>query len=329
MIGASHAIEMDRPQLGLVDRAAAWLAIGLSIWIFFEAGWLLLRPNDPLAPVSLMSGRSALLGGLGSALLAAVCAGAGTLLAGRRIADIGTFAASVGLVVLSLRGDTAEYFLLERTTEAARSTRGLALLFLVESVAWIGVTVVAAVVAGIVARWFITAATSSGKGLLPMIHGALDIPKRGRGPAGENPNLQTPGDVGIKHTAIVAAAGLFAFLLLTVGADTRQIQHGQAVFSAAAAVALGCYIAHQAAPVRSAAWSVLGAALLVLIGYLWAALRPALEGLPPTVPPSPFLRVLPIQFVGAGAAAAIAMSWYMYTPPEAEPSRPVGGFSRV
>lgn len=328
MIGAAHAIDMDRPQLGFVDRAAAWLAIGLSIWVFFEVGWLLLRPNDPLAPISLMSGRSALLGALGAGLLAAVCASAGSLLAGRRIADIGTFAAVVGLVVLSWRGDTAEYFLLERTTEPARSTRGLALMFLVESVAWIGIVVIAGVAAGMLARWLGATGAAPPKVPLPMIHGALDMPARRNGEAPVEAELRTPSDVGIKHTAIVAAAGLFAFLLLTIGGDNRQTEHGQAVFSASAAVALGCYIAHQAAPVRSPAWSVLGAALLVLIGYLWAALRPAQVGLPPTVPSSPFLRVLPIQFVCAGAAAAIAMSWYMYSPPEVEPSAPARGSRR-
>jgi len=61
---------------------------------------------------------------------------------------------------------------------------------------------------------------------------------------------------------------------------------------------------------------------MVVVAYIWAAFRPAAPDLPPTVPTSPFLRVLPIQFVSVGLATAVAMTWYMYDPFSAETDHP-------
>jgi hypothetical protein len=329
MIGASHTIVTDRPQLSFLDRVAVWLATGFCVWVLFEVGWLVLRPNDPQAPVSLLSrgagGWSVLAGAVSATVFAAalntICAVIATVIGGRRLADVGAFAAMIGLTALSLRGDTAEYFVLEG---AALSPRAVALLFVAEAILWLLIGLLAVAAAGLVTKWCfggVYGADGRRSGPLPMIPAAVDAPRVGErfGP-GSIP--RTPADVGAKHTAIVLAAGLFAFMLLSIGAGQRVIQHGQAIFTAAATVCIACYIAYHAAPVRSALWSILGAALLVIVAYLWAAIRPPAGDLPPSVPPSPFLRVLPIQFVSAAIASAIAMSWYMYMPPEPEPTPP-------
>jgi len=104
-------------------------------------------------------------------------------------------------------------------------------------------------------------------------------------------------------------------VLFSADATIRSIQHGQVVFTVAAAVAVGAYVAHHVAPVRSALWSLLGMMAMALAGYLWASIRSHAEGLPPTVPVSPFLRVLPVQFIMVGSCSAVIMFWYMYNPP--------------
>lgn len=119
---------------------------------------------------------------------------------------------------------------------------------------------------------------------------------------------------GVKHTIIATGVGLAAITLLSAGLSSRSIQHGQVCFVVAAAVGLGTYFAHRMAPVRSALWSILAVVLIALMGYVWAAVRPAVAGLPPSIPSSHFMRVLPIQYISIGTAAALAMFWYVYVP---------------
>ena len=324
MMGSSHAVVLDRPQLGPLDRLAAWLATGLSVWILFETVWHALRPDDPLAPLSLLSRRAAVLGAIQVTALTAGCAVLAAVLAGKRIADIGLFAALLGLTAVSCRGETAEHFLLEMTKPPG-SGRGLAAGFLIESIAWLGISAGALLAGGVVMKWrhrgVVHVAEPGERPALPLLPALADAPVVGQWFAGE-PALRTHVDAGVKHTVVVTAAGLFAFLILSIGSTSRAIQHGQAVFTVAASVCIACYIAFHVAPVRSALWPITGVALMVVVAYIWAAFRPAAPDLPPTVPTSPFLRVLPIQFVSVGLATAVAMTWYMYDPFSAETDHP-------
>jgi len=92
------------------------------------------------------------------------------------------------------------------------------------------------------------------------------------------------------------------------------VQHGQACFVVAASVCIGSYLAHWLVPVRSALWAILSVPFLAVGGYLWARLGPSPVSLPASVPASAFLRVLPIQYISVGTAAAVAMFWYLYHP---------------
>jgi hypothetical protein len=102
--------------------------------------------------------------------------------------------------------------------------------------------------------------------------------------------------------------------LLSVGLSTRVIQHGQACFVVAAGVCAAVYVASRSVPVRSALWSLLAVGLMALVGYVWAGLRPAAPGLPPNIPSSHFLRILPVQFISVGTAAALSTFWYVFQP---------------
>jgi hypothetical protein len=98
--------------------------------------------------------------------------------------------------------------------------------------------------------------------------------------------------------------------VLSFGLASRNIRHGQVCFVVAASVCIGTYVAHRTNPVRSAFWSILAVGILSVVGYAWASVRPETPQLPPNIPSSHFLRILPIQFVSVGTAAAIAMFWY-------------------
>jgi len=143
------------------------------------------------------------------------------------------------------------------------------------------------------------------------VHCAGDIPSLDLS-AGTIRAPQTPLADGLLHMAVATGVGLMAFNVLTSGATSRSIQHGQSCFVVAASVWLACYFAHRISPVRSAFWSILAVGLMALLGYLWSALRSGGGVLPPNIPDSSFMRVLPIQFVSVGTATALSVLWSMH-----------------
>lgn len=353
MIGATHTVAMERPQLGFVDRAAAWLAIGLVAWILFEFGWRVARPMDPQAPLSLLSSGISFFSVFQLGIVAIGCAMLATLIAGGRLADVGPFAAGAGLVLLSLRGDSAEYFHLERTATSlvgGPGNTGLAWGFLFESLFWIAVLGVSIILSG----WLTSRIHApcempdDEEAVFPPLRPAMtDMPTGGHDlkaglPAsgvtgGERRgssaltgptragiarfNPATPVVLGVTHAAIVVVASQLGFRLLAIGSSYRAIENSQAVFTVAASVCIACYFAFHFAPARTAFWPVVGVVVSILIAYLLAVVQPASPVLPPTIPSSPFLRVLPIQFVAVGVATAVAMTWWMYGFPQREGQR--------
>jgi hypothetical protein len=303
----------ESPHLGFVDRVAAWLSCGLSIWVFLALGWSFLRPADPLGPVTIWTSRSAVLMLVGSAALACGLAMIGAVLAGRRLPDIGLLAAALGLGIASLRGDTAEFFVLEGTELYGNAGRSLSLRFAVESLGWAIVVGLAALASAAVASRIFRPSSERGSAA-PIPAGADAALLAARGSAAASGSVPTQLALGLQHSAVVAAVGFFAFMLFSVGSGIRAIQHGQVMFTVAAAIAVGVYAGHHVAPVRSALWAIIGVVALALAGYLWAAFWGDPDGRPPTVPFSPFMRVLPLQFITAGTCSAIIMFWYMYHP---------------
>ena len=61
--------------------------------------------------------------------------------------------------------------------------------------------------------------------------------------------------------------------------------------------------------------TILAVVLMALVAYAWAGICPAQPHLPANIPPSHFLRVLPVQFLSVGTLAAVATFWHMYEPP--------------
>lgn len=309
----------DRTQLDWIHRLAAYVSWALAGAIFLTVGWLALEPVDPRGPVSLMAGRGAVLMLAQAAALAAVAAALATILVGSRLPDVGVFATAIGLTAVSLRGHTMESLLLGNLDPPAGGSGGLAWRLILESLGWFVIALVAVLVSGFVQSWLSHTRrpssddASSDQGSDAAL-ALADVPIVGNRVFGIEEQAQTPFMVGIKHTAIATVAGLIAFRLFSSGLYDRNIQHGQSCFVVAAALGLGSYFAYRFAPVRSAAWDLLACGLLTIIGFIIAGVslsRPSAAALPPNIPVSHFLRVLPIQYIAVGSATAVAMYWYL------------------
>ena len=318
MNDATSAIMDEEAHLSFLEKLAAWGAWALAAWIFLTVGWLAVEPQDPCGPVSIFTHGNPAAMFLQAAAIAGVTAALATVIAGRRLADAGTFAAAAGLALVSTRGDTAGY-LHRQAAELGTSSRGMALQLALESLAWLVVTLFAIILSAVVMRWCFGQSTGQrDKATSPVTVRTLagyDIPVIGAVLFG-GASHRTDVGTGVKHTIIATVAGLIAFVVLSAGLSTRSIAHGQVCFVVAAAVCSACYLAYRMAPVHSPLWSILAVGFVALVGYVWASIQPTTGVRPPGVPVSAFLRVLPIQYISVGTAAAVAMSWYMHQPLE-------------
>jgi len=299
MTDASGSLMTEHERhLSLLDRAAAWVAWALAGTIFLTVGWFAMAPDDPLGAVSVLTRRGAWMMLLQAAGLGAVTAALATIIAGRRLPDVGTFAAALGLAAVSIRGGTAGSLLIQWADAAPVSQSSLPILLGLEAIAWFVIVLVARGFSIGVGRW------CYGEG--------------GGGHRKGGPRSPSGGAAeGIKHMLIAAGAALLAFKILAAGLSTRSVQHGQACFVVAASVCISSYVAYWLAPVRSALWAILSVPILAAGAFCWARFGPAPAGLSASVPASAFLRVLPIQYIAVGTAAAVAMFWYLH-PPEFE-----------
>ncbi len=311
---------VERPQPGLLDRAATTASWVLGGALFLTIGWFAMEPDDPLGPVSAYARQGGLMMLIQAAALSGVAAGLATLIAGRRVADIGTFAASLGLAAVSLRGATAEYLLLRGADVSETFEHSLAWSFAIEAVGWFLVVLVAVGISALVTRWCFGSVETpdphradASSTAVRMLAG-FDVPRISARCFGVPGERQTARTDGVHHMLITTGVGLAAMAVLSAGLRWRSIQDGQVCFVVAAAVFIGTYAACRMVPVRSALWSILAVGLIALVGYLWASLRPEVTELPPNIPSSHFLRILPIQFIAVGTAAALMAFWYVSVP---------------
>jgi hypothetical protein len=302
---------------GLIARAGLYLSWVLSGAAFLSIGWVAMGPDDPYGPVSLFAradGPSML---VQAAALAAVVAALGTILGGKQLADAGSLAAALGLAMVSLRGETTEYFLLVHADRGG-SQQALAIKFLFEALAWTAVMIISLLTSGVVSHWLFGGGKPIGEP--PSSHSddsqlvaAADelFQLRSRSGARSSDGVGALA-CGLRHTLVTIGLGLIFLVVLSTGLSWREIQAGQVCFLVAASVMIAEYFAVRIVPVRSAFWAILGVIGLAFIGYSWSALRPVMASLPPNIPTSHFLRILPIQFIAVGMASAIASFWHFH-----------------
>lgn len=303
----------------LLDRFAVSAAWGLGVTLFLTIGWTAMSPDDPLGPISLLAKGDGLFMFVQAATLAAVATSLATVIAGSRLPEIGTFAGALGLGVVTLRGATAEYLLVHGADTAESFERGLAIKFAAESVAWFLVVLLLIAVATWVTHLCHTFGPklpqklADDRGTPHPLSAGMDFVLMRQGRSINLFSDCTSVIVGVRHTIIATGVGLATMAILSAGLTPRMIQHGQVCFVVAASVFAGTYFAYRSAPVRSALWSISAVGCMAIVAYVWAALRPTITGLPPNIPSSHFLRILPIQFIAIGTASAIASFWYVHT----------------
>lgn len=320
MSQGSSTVHVGQQQHRPWEKLATLVAWVSGAALFLTVGWMAMEPDDPQGPISLIAQRGGLVVLVSAALLAAVVGGLATVIAGRRLTDIGPFAAALGMGAVTLRGATAEHLLVQAADSAGSSQRVLAFQFVAESIAWLSVFVFVICICAIVVRWCRgnqDSESASGKteqaGEWPIAAG-FDVPVVGVAWFGATASKQSGLAFGIRHALYVAGVGLAVMAILSAGLSGRAIQHGQVCFIVAASVFCGTYVAFRQAPVRSALWSMLGVGVMAIAGYSWAVLRSAETGLPPNIPTSHFLRILPIQFIAVGIASAVVSYWHIYEP---------------
>ncbi len=317
-VGATLVTEL--PQPGLLDKTRTLGACAIAVAVFLTVGWVAMAPDDPLGAVSLLSRHGWAAMYIQAFALTLLAAGAGTLIAGRLLPDIGTVAACIGLLAASFRGATAESLLMDSVGPGDAWLGWLGIKLLGESAGWVMVAFASILFSAILSRWVHPEADPT----LPhsdaheiwVRSARLEFPYFGQRWFGAAPATPIDRKIGCLHAGAVGITTLLFATVLIEGFGARATQHGQTCFVVAAAVAIGAYFGHRFFPVRSAVWTLLGAWAACLACYLWGAVVPGHEGLPVTLSWNPMLRILPIQFVASGTAAAIFMFWNMAVIPD-------------
>ena len=354
MTDAIETTMIPKQHLSLFEKTvllSSWAVVGA---LFLTIGSLVMEPDDPLAAVSMLTKRRAILMVVQTAALSAVAAAIATVIAGRLLPDVGTFAAAVGLAAVSLQGGTTANLLAGSASDSVSASGWLAAKLAVESLGWFLVVAAALSMSGVVTRWQWAAHlrwavcrlfglargqeedgrndASSARcnrfarcNRVPMLavsdiprFGSLLTPDAGSSTTGGGRYMcRTNPVAGLKHTFVAGVSALAAMSILSASVTARSIQHGQSCFVVAASVCIASYIAWRLVPVRSALWSILSVLLLALGGYGWACVSHVIPtagpvvDLPAAITTSAFLRVLPLQYISVGTAAAIAMFWYV------------------
>lgn len=371
------------------EKTISLLVYALAAWVFCDLGWRVFAPSDPHAAISLLAGGRGPATLLTALLLASIVALIATVLAGRILADVGTFSAALGLLATTWLGGNAADVLLA-AAERGVSQRVIALQFAVESVVWIlvigfCVMLTAALVGralnaaaerdgddgsaddhpaeaannqaaidaspepASILQWppmFLyalrhapgtfkypltaheetddakqDAATITGKIRFLRCWSAIramagfDVPQLGAKLTGKPLFHHTPWREGLTHALAALVAGFVLLIVIGMGLKNHEVTHAESCFLIAFVLWIGGHIAYQLAPVRSPLWPMAGALALPLVGYLWSSVMLSGGNLPPNMPRTPFLRLLPLQFVAAGALMAIAKFWWYQSNP--------------
>ena len=323
-------VSKPRARLGLTDRLLFVLASGVAAALFLSVGWLALAPDDPRAAVSLITHSQAARMVIQAAALTAVTAAIATVIIGTKLADAGVFAAALGLALVSLRGDTAAYLLIHLGQADRSLERILAGKLAVEAIIWFAVLVVAMLVSGLVTRWCFGARcdadrTPAKRGSAPSGPGGWvewsDLAVRecpilwslGRRSADRPARAMAAARIdGLKITAVTTFVAMCLFAMLVSGSAPQWIRHGQTCFAVFVGFYVGSWVARLWFPVRTAFWGLLATPVACVLGYLWTMVQGEVSGAYahlPSVPPSSFLRVLPMTYVAVGALGVLSAHW--------------------
>lgn len=300
---------------------AVWCAAGALFWTLSPDVAAL---NDPYAAVSLLASSRPAAMAFQMLVLVCVAAAVATMVLGRWLPDAGAFAAAIGLASAALTGGTSEALLISYAEGFTLARAGLAAKLAMETLVWTAAAAAALILSAAVCRWFfgprdtwdVAANETAAKSTAPPIElAALSIPwfgPRWRDTlAGSSP---APAREGLRHTAFVAGGMIVLLALLSLDSGERPVLHGQVCFVVTASAWIASYYGFRYFPVSTAMWALLAVPIVAVAGYLWSAVVPVGGAHPVNLPPSAFMRPLPIQYVGLGFAGVLAAFWFVNHP---------------
>ena len=313
MVGRSAAISLE--PLTLFEKLRALAAFAASIWLWCAVGDMMVRPNDPLAALSLVANQSAYTAALSAALLTIVVAMLAAAVGPARLPGFASVTVCLGWAALNWRCGTMEYLLVYVGGAEAATRSALFGRLAIETLFW---CVLAA------GSLWIEAAVRAWLG-----RGKADGSEKHDGSAS-----RVGGKVEIRRgllAAVIAAVVATVFVSQVAGRSAvDEIHKGQIYFAAGAGFLLGALIGLYFSFRVSPAYFVLGIFVTAALSYLWAMLRPiadlsmeAYRGLP-DVPPTALVRPLPVEYVALGMIGATVGIWSahkVYVPRSEEGAR--------
>lgn len=277
--------------------AGAVVAILLLVYV----GRMVALPADSnLAVTFTHSGRllfttwPALLG------LTVVAGIAGTVIAGRRLAEAGMFAAMAGLAGLALQGGSMQSLLGYAVSPDTESRRSFMMWMGVDCLLWTALMVATWTAMSLIGRWLSADAEA-------------DDPEM-KSPAPSRSTWTT----GWQATVVTAIVAMFIIWLTIARTPVAMIARGQVVAVIFFALYLGAMAARYFTGVSRAHWYVAAVPIVALVGYLvgylqadmsWAKGPWAAYKLLATTPPHALVRPLPIEYISIGVAGAIVGLW--------------------
>jgi hypothetical protein len=294
------AADASSAHQGSFDKLILLLLCAVSAGLFYSVGWMVVRPVDPFGAVSLLNTASPVVALAELCGLAAVVAGLAAVLLRGRLPYAGTFVVAVGLAVMATRGSSADH--LVRFPPAGTSRSVLFALLAAEVVAWAVVIAVGVVAARMVDTWLGVDAGDAPRSTQTPPARAEQTPISGRG-------------VGSGLLLLLLCAVCAALLIRTMGGSlVTAIHKGQVYFSLSAGFYLATLLSVTVSRTRLIIWPLLAVVLISLLGYLAGSQWPT-----PTVVndyrqlthimPNFACRALPVEYLSAGVAGAIAGTW--------------------
>lgn len=296
------------PHLSFLDKLRLLAGCMVAIVLMYTVGWLVAEPVDAqLAVTFVESGRPILSIWPGVLALTLVSASIATVIAGRRLPEAGAFAAGVGLTALALRGNSMQMVLAYCGSANAPGRRTLMWSMAWDCLLWSAIMTCVWVVMAGVRAWLWPKSPVEADG---QAHGlrATDPPSW--------PAWAKGGWPALAITWVVACLVIWLTVARTPVANTLR---GQVIASVGGGLFLGAMIGRYFTSIHDARWYALAAPAVALTAYLLGFLNAGMawaQGPPyqpyaalAITPPHDLVRALPIEYIGAGVAAALLGFW--------------------
>jgi hypothetical protein len=291
-------------------RVRILLSLGLGALFVGAFGWPLVKPVDPMGPVTVLTGEISVPDGIVLILFGFIAGAVGTLVTYPLGSALGPFAAPAGAAVLAVAGGSMRNLLLYNQDAESRSLLYASLRW--ELLLWLAVCAAGLAGAFMVSRFVKT---------------RLIIPGR----------LKKPSSVTLIN-GLIAAIASGAVVYFTIGffaQDLRQLDpqlgtviglpgNGQIAFGVFVSIGLSAFLVKYFAK-QDYYWTIIGAAALYFLMYARLSGSETLGYLTKNWPidylPHAIYGITPLQFASWGVLGALTGYWIAVRTLEKAPAR--------